>query len=163
MLERGRARVFVVAAGDGGNGGLGYGRESGEEMINHDDIILLLLDLSMTVLLADLTTAAVLQLRVTVTWRGGLDLFYVRSSYAMATVSHRSGAHTKIVLFPTLVKNTPPRSGGGLRPYLFFVCGAKPPVRGGSQVVTLRAYYPLWYAHMQNNTIFNSAQDLAAK
>jgi hypothetical protein len=53
VLERGRARVFVVAAGDGGdggNGGLGYGRESGEEMINHDDIILLLLDLSMTVL-----------------------------------------------------------------------------------------------------------------
>jgi hypothetical protein len=50
VLERGRARVFVVAGGDGGDGGLGYGRESGEEMINHDDIILLLLDLSMTVL-----------------------------------------------------------------------------------------------------------------
>ncbi len=35
------------------------------------------------------------------TWRGGLDLFDVQSSYAAATVSHRSAARTEIVLFPT--------------------------------------------------------------
>ncbi len=41
---------------------------------------------------------------LTDTWRGGLDLFVIVSSYATATVSYQCAAHTKIVLFPTLVK-----------------------------------------------------------
>ncbi len=41
---------------------------------------------------------------LTDTWRGGLDLFVMLSSYATATVSYQCAAHTKIVLFPTLFK-----------------------------------------------------------
>ena len=73
-----------------GDGGLGYGRESGKERAHHDDIIIV-----------DLDDGGGVGGGVT---SGGLDLFAVVSSYALATVSHRSGALTKIVLFPTLFK-----------------------------------------------------------
>lgn len=51
---------------------------------------------------------------------GGLDLLHPMSSDVDGTVSHQRGVHTEIVLFPTLVRKTPPRPGGGLRPFFFF-------------------------------------------